>query len=136
MGAAALILVLASLGLPGLANFVAEFMTLAGTFAASRIIAVLAALGLIAAAIYSLRIMQKVFFGPSGSSGIKDLSTIEAAIIASVVILLIFLGLYPRPVTQKVEPIVEKVVTISLEKEPDSMGQLSAEKIKPANGKY
>jgi hypothetical protein len=52
------------------------------------------------------------------------------------VILLIFLGLYPRPITQKVEPIVEKVVTISLEKEPDSMGQLSAEKIKPANGKY
>ena len=135
MGAAALILVLASLGLPGLANFVAEFMTLAGTFAESRIIAVIAALGLIAAAIYSLRIMQKVFFGPEKSSDIRDLSSVETVIIASVVFLLVFLGLYPAPVTQRVEPVVQQVVSVALPDGPGETDQLSVIKIKPAHGK-
>lgn len=112
MGAAGLILVLASLGLPGLANFVAEFMTLAGTFMISKSIAVVAAIGLIAAAIYSLRIMQKVFFGSEKSqTKIKDLSSLETLIIASVVFFLIFLGLYPSPVTKTVDPSVHKIIS-------------------------
>ncbi len=63
MGAMGLIFSMASLGLPGLGNFVAEFLTLTGTFKSSMLFASLASVGLIAATIYSLRIMQKVFYG-------------------------------------------------------------------------
>ncbi len=112
MGVAGLILVLASLGMPGLANFVAEFMILAGTFAASKMVAAIAAIGLIAAAIYSLRIMQKVFFGAEKSqASIKDLTPMETFIIASVVFLLLFLGLYPSPVTRVVAPSVQEIIS-------------------------
>lgn len=137
MGAAGLILVLASLGLPGLANFVAEFMILAGVFAVSKIFAAIAALGLIAAAVYSLRIMQKVFFGKERSdSVIPDLSTMETTIIASVVFFLLLLGLYPAPVTDLVGPTIEKIISVT---ETDEMGEVyqwSIDKLKSGNGKH
>ena len=111
MGVAGLILVLASLGLPGLANFVAEFMILAGTFTVSKIITVIAALGLIAAAVYALRIMQKIFYGEETSpAGFRDLNWLESAILASMVFFLLYLGLYPKPVTEAVEPTVEEIL--------------------------
>ena len=112
LGAAGLILVLASLGLPGLANFVAEFMILAGAFATSKIITAIAALGLIGAAIYALRIMQKVFFGAVKSkTSIGDLTSMETVIIASVVFFLLFLGLNPSPVTKTVAPSVQEIIS-------------------------
>jgi len=111
MGSAGLILVLASMGLPGLANFVAEFMILAGTFVASRWITVFAALGLIAAAIYALRIMQKIFFGKRENGAvIRDLNPREMLVIASVVFFLVFLGLYPKPVTNTVDPAIHEII--------------------------
>jgi NADH-quinone oxidoreductase subunit M len=63
MGAMGLIFSMASLGLPGLGNFVAELLILVGAFKASVLMSCLACLGLIAATIYSLRIVQKVFLG-------------------------------------------------------------------------
>lgn len=114
MGSAGLILVLASLGLPGLANFVAEFMILAGTFQASQWIAVIAALGLIAAAIYALRIMQKIFYGEQReAASFSDLNLREMGILASVVFFLVFLGVYPAPVTKTVEPAVNQIIQAS-----------------------
>ena len=111
MGSAGLILALASMGLPGLANFVAEFMILAGTFVASRWITVFAALGLIAAAIYALRIMQKIFFGKRENGAvIRDLNPREMLVIASVVFFLVFLGLYPKPVTNTVDPAIHEII--------------------------
>src|SRR5690606_30793509 len=61
MGTVALIFSMASLGLPGLGNFVAEFLTLLGAWQSSPVLTVFAAIGLIAATAYSLRIMQKIF---------------------------------------------------------------------------
>ena len=82
MGAMGLIFSMASLGLPGLGNFVAEFLTLAGTFKASILFASLASLGLIAATIYSLRILQKVFYGRTGiETTVKDLSVRESVVL-------------------------------------------------------
>ena len=63
MGTVALIFAMASLGLPGLGNFIAEFLTLVGSWQASHKLTVLATIGLVAATIYSLRIVQKVFHG-------------------------------------------------------------------------
>src|SRR5690606_18426672 len=63
LGAVSLVFVMASLGLPGIANFIAEFLILNGAWKADRLLTVLAATGLIFAMAYSLRIMQKIFFG-------------------------------------------------------------------------
>lgn len=103
MGAMALLFAMASLGLPGLGNFVAEFLILFGTFVVSPAAAAVAALGLLGAALYSLRFFQDVFQGNApdeGAPGAKltDLVPREAIVLAVLAAGLVFLGLYPRPV--------------------------------------
>jgi NADH-quinone oxidoreductase subunit M len=111
MGAMGMIFALASLGLPGMGNFVAEFLTLAGTFKVSIIFASLASLGLIASTIYSLRILQKIFFERKNREyDIKDLSIRESFILGVMVIAIFFTGLYPRPVIDAVKPVFEKTL--------------------------
>ncbi len=139
MGTAGLILVLASLGLPGLVNFVAEFMILAGTFTASKLIAAIAALGLVGAAIYSLRIMQKVFYGTEKSkTSISDLTFMETIIIAAVVFLLLFLGLYPSPITKTVAPSVQEIISNTEKVKIGEVHQILYEEItlEAANGDH
>src|ERR1035437_9518429 len=92
MGAVGLIFSMASLGLPGLGNFIAEFFILTGTFKASILMTCLASAGLVAATVYALRIVQKVFLGKVITSwNIKDLSVREKLISAAMVILIIYL---------------------------------------------
>jgi NADH-quinone oxidoreductase subunit M len=111
MGAITLIFVMASLGLPGLGNFIAEFLTLTGTFQRSVLFACLASVGLIAATLYSIRIMQKVFYGKRNSLiTMKDLSLREMVILGSLVFAIFFLGLFPRPVVSLATPSVEKTL--------------------------
>ena len=135
MGSAGLILVLASLGLPGLANFVAEFMILAGTFSSSWLIAVIAALGLIAAAIYALRIMQKIFFGKEKEpAAFSDLSVRETMTIASVIFFLVYLGLHPMPVIKAVEPTVNEII-LRIEDPEIIIGEINPSKEKETKDK-
>ncbi len=104
MGAIGLIFSMASLGLPGLANFIAELLILIGAFNTRILFAVLASMGLIAATIYSLRILQKVFFGNKNNDAeIKDLSLREKIVSASLVIVIVWLGLFPKPVFNTAE---------------------------------
>ncbi|HEX2395025.1 MAG TPA: NADH-quinone oxidoreductase subunit M [Bacteroidales bacterium] len=111
MGAMGLVFVMASLGLPGLGNFIAEFLTLAGTFKSSILFTCLASAGLVFATIYSIRIMQKVFYGPQNvTRPVKDLSIRESMIMASLVIVIFFLGLFPQPVMKMSEPSVGKIL--------------------------
>ncbi|CAL1517583.1 NADH-quinone oxidoreductase subunit M [Chitinophaga sp. MM2321] len=99
MGTATMIFVMASLGLPGLGNFVAEFLILLGSWQANRWLTVFATIGLVIATIYSLRIMQKVFFGPCNRQyELPDLNKRELVIITALVIAIILLGVYPQPV--------------------------------------
>jgi len=112
MGAMGLVFSMASLGLPGLGNFVAEFLTLAGTFKSSVLFASLASLGLIAATIYSLRIMQKVFYGKkAGDHNIRDLSVRESVVMGLLVIAILVTGLIPQPVIDKAKPAIERSVS-------------------------
>jgi NADH-quinone oxidoreductase subunit M len=69
MGAAAMVLAMASLGLPGLGNFVAEFLVLAGAFRVAAPLAAVAALGAVFAVVYALRIAQRTFHGPTWRAG-------------------------------------------------------------------
>lgn len=111
MGAMGLIFSMASLGLPGLGNFVAEFLTLLGTFKTSIIFASLASAGLIAATIYSLRIVQKVFFGKKNSeTDIKDLSIRESIVLGALVIAILFTGLFPQPLIDTAKPAILKTI--------------------------
>lgn len=99
LGATALVFAMASLGLPGLGNFVAEILTLVGAWQATHKFTILATLGLVAATIYSLRILQKVFYGtPSNSLELTDLSLREKMIMSVLVISILWLGLFPQPV--------------------------------------
>ncbi len=111
MGAMGLIFAMASLGLPGFGNFVAEFLILVGLFKTTVFWAVLATLGLVASTIYSLRIVQRVFHGKQEKEWkIEDFNVREMFVMGSLVVTLVWVGIYPRPVlltsrstTQKIQ---------------------------------
>jgi NADH-quinone oxidoreductase subunit M len=117
MGAIGLIFSMASLGLPGLGNFVAELLILLGVFKTSILMSCLACLGLIAATIYSLRIVQKVFLGNKNKEWeIKDLNVREKIVSAALVIVIVWLGLFPRPVFNAAKPALLKTLDAREEK--------------------
>jgi NADH-quinone oxidoreductase subunit M len=110
MAAVAMLFAMASLGLPGLGNFVAEFLVLLGAFQSDNLIAILATLGLIAATVYALWFIQQVFHGtPSEDSKFKDFTLREKLIFAPMIVVIIWLGLYPQPVFDVVKPALNHI---------------------------
>ena len=95
---------LATLGLPGLGNFVGEFLILSGTFVVAPSIAVVASSGLIFAVAYALIVVQRALHGPMHGAvantalGFVDLSRRELSMMVVLIALLLGLGLYPQPV--------------------------------------
>jgi len=111
MGALGLVFVMASLGFPGLGNFVAEFLILNGSFMANQKLTIIATLGLVAATIYALRIMQKVFYGKEQKTWvIADFSIREMGIMITLVIAVVWMGLFPSAVLTVSRPSVLKVI--------------------------
>ena len=111
MGAVGLIFSMASLGLPGLGNFIAELLILIGAFKANVLMSCLASVGLIAATLYSLRILQKVFLGKKNTDfKMHDLTLREKFVSASLVIAIVWLGLFPRPVLNTAKPAILKTL--------------------------
>jgi NADH-quinone oxidoreductase subunit M len=102
MAAIALFFAIASLGLPGLGNFVGEFLVLVGSYQVTILGTVLATLGLVAAAIYSLALMQRTFYGPVEAPQpghvVSDLSRSAIAMFGVMIVIQVWLGLYPQPV--------------------------------------
>jgi NADH-quinone oxidoreductase subunit M len=95
----ALFFAVASLGLPGLGNFVGEFLVVLGTFQTNAPMAVVATLGLIASAIYSLWMIQVAFQGQNAHKWkLPDITRREAAILASMAAIAIWLGVYPQSI--------------------------------------
>jgi NADH-quinone oxidoreductase subunit M len=110
MGTVGLVFAMASLGLPGLGNFIAEFLILIGSWQATHKLTILAAIGLVAGTVYSLRIVQKVFYGRDESNRVlDDLSFREKLILVPLVIIIIWLGLYPQPVLDTVKPSIDQI---------------------------
>lgn len=111
MGVIALVFVMASLGLPGLGNFVAEFMTLMGAWPAHHLFTIIATIGVVLATAYSLRIMQKIFLGKaSGHHVVSDLSLREKLITVPLALVIIILGLFPQPVLNTSSAAVDGVL--------------------------
>ncbi|UKJ07171.1 complex I subunit 4 family protein [Solitalea lacus] len=100
MGSSALLFAMAACGLPALGNFIAEFLILLGTFQNHPLITILSSIGLILSAIYAVRLMQKVFFGPLDPSthNLQDFTWREKLIMTLLTVAIIFIGLYPQPV--------------------------------------
>ena len=114
LSGSALFFALASLGLPGLGNFVAEFLVLAGAFQVSAWIAAAASLGLVASALYSLRIVQKVFHGSkSGGEAISDFRALEAAMAGVVIAALLWIGVYPQPVLDTARASLDRIMGVA-----------------------
>ncbi len=105
MGAVAMFFLVASLGMPGFGNFVGEFLVLLGTFRVDVTMTVFAALGLVTAAAYALIAMQRAFQGtPAPGRALEDFGGREISIMAIMMVGLVFLGLYPQPLFDMVNP--------------------------------
>ncbi len=107
------VVMLASIGVPGLNGFVGEFLILAGTFLTHRWWAVVATGGVILAAVYLLWAYQQAFQGkPNVAAGaIHDLTWRESLALAPLVILIVLLGVFPGPLLSRIGPSVSQVVT-------------------------
>jgi len=99
LSALALFFAVASLGLPGLGNFIGEFLVLQGAFSVNRVLASVTALVLIPAPVYALILVQKTFYGPlSGHSSLADVGRREWASLGLLVLVTAWLGLNPQAV--------------------------------------
>ncbi len=113
-----MIATLASIGLPGLAGFIGEFMILFGTFssetlASGRLMAVLGATGVVLGAIYMLWMYQRVFLGKLSNEKNKDLPDLsirEIVVLVPIVVFMFWLGVRPGLVLDKVETSIEQVL--------------------------
>jgi NADH-quinone oxidoreductase subunit M len=105
MSGAAMFFTMASLGLPGLGDFVGEILVLAGTYPVAPWHAVLAAIGVLASTFYGLKLIQRAFHGPNVHGLVfADLRPREALVMAVMIGMLIWLGVYPQPVLRAFEP--------------------------------
>jgi NADH-quinone oxidoreductase subunit M len=107
-----MLVMLSSIGLPGLNGFVGEFLVLIGTFVTRRWWAVVATTGVILAAVYLLWAYQRVFHGrPEGANAdFPEMSWRERMLMAPLVALIVLLGVYPRPVLERISPSVRDLV--------------------------
>ena len=119
LGGVSLVVMLSSVGLPGLNGFVGEFSILLGTFNSdilgSPFFAGFAALGVILAAVYLLHMFEKVFLGPvtnEENRKMPDLSKREAIVLIPLLIVIIWIGLYPKPFLDLLNPTVENLVAL------------------------
>jgi NADH-quinone oxidoreductase subunit M len=96
---------LASVGLPGTSGFIGEFLIILGAVKFHTVIGVLAATTLIIGVCYMLWMFQRVFFEKANArtAGFTDLTTIETLAFLPVILLIIFMGVYPQPFIAKIE---------------------------------
>jgi NADH-quinone oxidoreductase subunit M len=106
------LVMLSSIGLPGLNGFVGEFLALLGAFRGARWWGVVAVVGVILAALYLLWAYQRVFHGPAegDNATMRDLRLTEGLVLAPLLFLIVFLGLYPKVMLDRIEPSVRQLV--------------------------
>ena len=108
-----MIVTLSSIGLPGLNGFIGEFLILLGTFLTNQLTAILAATGVILAAVYMLRMFQRVMFGKldkEENQRLLDLSKREIAVLVPIVVFIVLIGVYPNAFLKKMEPTVNQLI--------------------------
>ncbi len=119
MGAAAMFFAMASLGLPGIGNFIAEILVLLGAYRVNIALTAVAASGLVFATIYSIWLIQRVFHGPLLlKNHMADLRPNESLSLISMVAVLVWLGVYPQPVLTTSLPSMQQFRQRVLEERP------------------
>jgi NADH-quinone oxidoreductase subunit M len=110
----------AGIGLPGFSGFIGEFLSLTGAFLYDRPYAVVAAFGVIFAAVYMLWPFKKAFAGKASGAvaAMQDLDLREIVVVVPLLALSLFLGIYPKPVLDRIEPSAERAV-LNFEKKTD-----------------
>ncbi|MCY0938776.1 NADH-quinone oxidoreductase subunit M [Streptomyces sp. H34-S4] len=118
---------LATLSLPGLAPFVSEFLVLVGTFARYPVVGIIATVGIVLAALYTLVLYQRTMTGPVKEEvrTMPDLRLREVLVVAPLIALLIGLGVYPKVLTDIVNPAVKH--TMSDVKQTDPKPEVAVE---------
>ncbi|WDE13371.1 complex I subunit 4 family protein [Thalassomonas haliotis] len=114
MGGFTLAFAAAAFGLPGLANFIGEFMSLVGAYQVFPVAVIFAALGLIGSAIYGIVLFQSTFHGPKGGE-VADLSGRELVISGSLFGLLLLFGLFPNIILEYSSAAGEQLALLSRE---------------------
>jgi NADH-quinone oxidoreductase subunit M len=106
------LVMLSSIGLPGLNGFVGEFLVLIGSFLTRRWWTVIAAAGVILAALYLLWAYQRVFHGTPDDDNrtFPEITWKEGLVMAPLVALIVFLGIYPQPVLERMQPSVDRLI--------------------------
>ena len=112
MAALFTLVMLASIGLPGLSGFVSEYFILIGTFATHAWWSVVASIGVVGAALYLLWAYQRVFHGRAqgDNAQIADVTTRERWVLVPVVVLIVALGVFPKPVIDRISPSVQQLI--------------------------
>jgi NADH-quinone oxidoreductase subunit M len=109
-----MIVMLSSVGLPGLNGFVGEFLILLGAFKVHPGAAVLGVSGVVLGAVYLLWMFQRVMFGPlenPKNQVLRDLSPREVLVFIPILVMMFVMGLYPRPILSRMEPSVHAYLT-------------------------
>jgi NADH-quinone oxidoreductase subunit M len=104
---------LATIGLPGTSGFIGEFLILLGTFQTNPYIALIATTGVILAAYYMLPPLQRIVFNAlthRGNREMPDLNRRELGILVPLALLILWIGVYPKPILERMEPTVEALV--------------------------
>jgi NADH-quinone oxidoreductase subunit M len=107
-----MIVMLSSIGVPGLNGFVGEYLILIGSFLTARWWTVVAAAGVILAALYLLWAYQRVFHGEpdDDNKSFPELKLREAAVMLPLIGVIVFTGVYPKPMLDRIEPSVNKLI--------------------------
>ena len=108
-----LFMAFASIGLPGLNGFIGEFKVLIGSYLTLPVFAIIAAFGVVLAAVYLLWAYERMFTGPvlqKENEKLLDLDLREVLILVPIAALVVFLGVYPKPVLERIEPAVEQIL--------------------------
>jgi NADH-quinone oxidoreductase subunit M len=106
-----MIVMLSSIGVPGLNGFVGEYLILIGSFLTARWWVAVATVGVILAALYLLWAYQRVFHGEpdDDNRGFAELRVREAAVLLPFIGVIVFTGVYPKPMLDRIEPSVERL---------------------------
>ena len=108
-----MIVMLSSIGVPGLNGFIGEYLILLGSFQTARWWTVVATAGVILAALYLLWAYQRVFHGEpdEANAAFPELRAKEAMVLLPFIAAIVFTGVYPKPLLDRIEPSVEALVT-------------------------
>lgn len=118
MAAFTTLAIFSAAGLPGLNSFVGEFLLLSGVYETRSAEAIIALGGIIIGVVYLLRLVGRILHGPVGAnakSGAGDIKLLEAVTLVPLVILIVAIGLYPRPLIRVIEPATSSAIAISVE---------------------